>query len=50
MSLGCDCEVLNYSNKELDDRELGTCFSSNPSDAVRYFLRRGFEIASEMLV
>lgn len=43
MSLGCDCEVLNYSNKELDDRELGTRFSFNPSDAVRYFLRRGFE-------
>ncbi len=23
-SLGCDCEILNYSNRELDDRELGT--------------------------
>lgn len=43
MSLGCDCEVLNYSNKELDDRELGTCFSFNPSDAIRFILRRGFE-------
>lgn len=43
MSLGCDCEVLNYSNKELDDRELGTRFSFNPSDAIRFVLRRGFE-------
>lgn len=43
MSLGCDCEVLNYSNKELDDRELGTRFSFNPSDTVRYILRRSFE-------
>lgn len=42
-SLGCECEILNYSNKELDDRELGTSFSLKPSGAVRYFLRRGFE-------
>lgn len=42
-SLGCGCEVLNYSNGELDDRELGTRFSPNPSAAVRYFLRHGFE-------
>ena len=42
-SLGCNCEVLNYSNRELDDRELRTRFSPNPSDAVRYFLRSGFE-------
>ena len=42
-SLGCDCEVLNYSNGELDDRELGTRFSLSPSGAVRYFLRHGFE-------
>ena len=41
--MGCDCEILNYSNKELDDRELGTRFSINPSGAARYFLRRGFE-------
>lgn len=43
MGLGCDCEVLNYSNKELDDRELGTRFSFKPSNAARFFLRRGFE-------
>ena len=43
MSLGCDCEVLNYSNKKLDDEELGTHFSFNPKDAVRFVLRRGFE-------
>ena len=42
-SLGCDCEILNYSNRELDDRELGTHFSFSPSGAARYFLRRGFE-------
>ena len=42
-TLGCDCKVLNYSNKELDDRELGTRFSLSPSGAVRYFLRHGFE-------
>lgn len=42
-SLGCSCVVLNYSNRELDDRELGTRFSLNPSGAVRYFLRGGFE-------
>ena len=42
-SLGCDCEILNYSNRELDDRELGTHFSLSPSGAARYFLRRGFE-------
>ncbi len=42
-SLGCECEVLNYSNSELDARELGTRFTINPSGAVRYFLRRGFE-------
>ena len=39
-SLGCDCEILNYSNRELDDRELGTHFSFSPSGAARYFLRR----------
>ena len=42
-SLGCDCEILNYGNRELDDRELGTHFSFSPSGAARYFLRRGFE-------
>lgn len=42
-SLGCGCEVLNYSNKELDDRELRTRFSPNLPDVVRYFLRSGFE-------
>lgn len=42
-SFGCECEILNYSNKELDDRELGTSFSLNPSGAIRYFLRSGFE-------
>ena len=42
-SLGCGCEVLNYSNKELDARELGTRFSPSPSGAARYFLRHGFE-------
>ena len=42
-SLGCECEVLNYSNFELDSRELGTHFTINPSGAVRFFLRRGFE-------
>lgn len=42
-SLGCNCEILNYSNRELDDRELGTHFSFSPSGAARYFLRRGFE-------
>lgn len=42
-SLGCECEVLGYSNKELDDRESGTRFSFNPHSAVRYLLRKGFE-------
>ena len=30
-------EILNYSNRELDDRELGTHFSLSPSGAARYF-------------
>lgn len=42
-SLGCDCEVLDYSNRELDDRELGTRLSLSPSGIARYFLRHGFE-------
>ena len=42
-SLGCECEILNYSNRELDERETGIRFTLSPSGVARYFLRSGFE-------
>lgn len=48
-SLGCECEILNYSNKELDDRELGTSFSLKPPVRFDTFFAGGLRAGGSRL-